>query len=243
MSYATYLKMQRRMALRNTEPPKGATTQDPGDGKTGGAGGGAPAPDLQKQLADALAEIQRLKAGQSQPPAKDEDRDLADRARAQRAKDDSDAARTRRIESAIKFDLQAENFVKQHEALLPKEVGDIFRQANQERFDGPIEKDAAIKAGLLQSFFAVQANVDLLTTGQKARLDDYLKLTKTGKQDRAQEMFEMVFEPAFEMLKRTKRAEALSKGHGVNTDTEAAYKKRLVESSRRHYLGEKANGA
>jgi poly-gamma-glutamate capsule biosynthesis protein CapA/YwtB (metallophosphatase superfamily) len=92
---------------------------------------------------------------------------------------------------------------------------------------------------VIQEFFKLQSNLELLTPGLKNQLEDYLKLTKTGKQEKAQQMFDAVFEPALEMLKRTKRAEALSRGHGLGGSGDDAYKEKINKVSRSHYLGEK----
>lgn len=216
---------------------KGGTGGNAGGGSAGGQKDGG---DLAAQLAAANARIAELEKGQKAPPKKEEDDpELQERARRTREAADKDSARTKQLENALKFNLKSAEFLKQNESLLPKEVSDIFSQAEKENFADAIEKDSAIKSGLVQSFFAVQANVDLLTAGQKATLDEYLKLTKNEKQNRAQAIYDMVFEPAFEMLKRVKRAEALSKGYGGGSDAETAYKAKLMASTRKHYLGEK----
>ncbi len=216
-----------------------------GDGSGGagsGAGDGKGKPDPAAELDAARAEIAALKAAAAKtPPAPkpEDDPGLVDRARLAREASEKEAGRTRQLENALKFGLKAPDFLKQNESLLPKEIADIFKQADKETFSDAIEKDGAIKSGLIQAFFAVQANVDLLTSGQKATLDDYLKLTKTGKQEKAQAIYDMVFEPAFETLKRVKRADALNKGHGSGDDD--GYKKRLISGSQKHYFGENKN--
>ncbi len=170
------------------------------------------------------------------PPPKDDD--LEAKAKLAREAKDKSSARDRRLEAAVKFNMGSKEFLKQNEALLPKEAAEIFEQAEKEKFEDAVEKDEAIKAGLIQSFFRVQANVDLLTSGQKAMLDDYLKLTKTGKQEKAQYVYDMIFEPAFDTLKRQKKADALQRGHSTGSQVEDDYKKRLQAHSKRHYLGE-----
>lgn len=226
-------------------PDEGGGSGGAGDGNKGDQGGKGDE-DPASVIALLRAENERLKAsikppGDGKPPK--DDTELHERARREREASDKDQDKTRRLEEALKFNMRAPEFLKQNESLLPKDVADIFKQADKEKFGDAIEKDSAIKSGLIQSFFAVQANVDLLTPGQKASLDDYLKLTKTGKQDKAQAIYDMVFEPAFETLKRVKRAEALGKGYGGSSDAEAAYKTKLMNLSRKHYLGEKSNGS
>jgi hypothetical protein len=207
-----------------------ATTTEPSSAPT--------AAELAAEIEKLRLELKKLLPSGSPQP----DDDLGDRARRAREAANNDAAKTKRLEAAIAFDMRSKEFLKTHESLLPKDVADIFRQAEKETYSDAIEKDAAIKAGIIQSFFAVQSNMDLLTPGLKADLDDYLKLTKSGKQEKAQRIYDSIFEPAFEMLKRTKKAEALSKGYGGGSDSEAAYKQRMINLSRRQYLGEK-NGS
>lgn len=215
-----------------------------GGGQKGGDGGNDPAAriaTLEGQIAELMKGLKAQGGGGSSGESNNDDPDLRDKARNDRDAADKSRAREKQLESAINFNLKAKDFLKQNETLLPKEVSDIFAQAEKENFADAIEKDAAVKSGLIQSFFSVQANVDMLTAGQKSTLDDYLKLTKSGKQEKAQEMYAMIFEPAFEMLKRVKRAEALQRGHASSSDVEDNYRKRLLAHSRKHYLGEKAD--
>ncbi len=161
------------------------------------------------------------------------------KAKLQKEKDDKGITDSKALESAIKFNLKADEFVKTNQSLLPKNAADIFKAADKENYSSAIEKDAAIKSGLIQSFFEVQSNLDLLTGSQKIQLDEYLKLTKTGKQERAQAMYDNIFEPTFEMLKRVKKAEALNKGFGGGTGFDDEYKNKLINGSKKHYLGDK----
>ncbi len=203
----------------------------------------APAPDPASEIAALKAELAALKKAAPPTPPSPDDPDIREKLRIEREKKEGEAGRSKRLESALRFSLGAPTFIKENGALLPKEAGDIFTQADKENYADAIEKDSAIKSNLVQSFFSVQANVDLLTGAQKAALDDYLKLTKNEKQARAQVTYDMIFEPAFETLKKVKRAEALSKGHGGATDLDTAYKNKLIAGSKKHYLGEKSNGA
>lgn len=214
------------------------------EGEGTGGGGGAPDPTkelstLKEQNAALLARLDALEKKSAPPP---EDKDLETKAREMREKESKSSNDTKALEAALKFSLNSSEFLKQNQAILPKEVADIFKAAESEKFESAIEKDAAIKAGIIQSFFKVQSNLDLLTPGLKSTLDEYLKLTKNGKQEKAQSIFDSVFEPAFEMLKRLKKAEALGKGFGAPTNSDDAYKAKMMNLSRRQYLGENKNG-
>lgn len=221
------------------------------EGEGGGGGGGKT--DDSKSAADAAKELADLKAsnaallerfnkleadskkGGSGGGGKNDDEDLNEKARKQREADDKKSGDAKALESALRFDMGRADFLKSHASFLPKDVTDIFAAADKETYSNAVEKDSAVKAGMVQSFFAVQANVDLLTPGQKSQLEDYLKLTKNGKQEKAAHVYSMIFEPALELLKRTKKAEALSKGHGSASDVEQAYKQKLMNGSQQHF--------
>jgi hypothetical protein len=211
--------------------------------KEGDGGGGNPDPkdqliaDLSKRL-EALESKSKPKETPTPDPDPKDDDDLKEKARKQREADDKKNNDSKALENALKFSLKSDEFLKTNAALLPKEVSDIFKAAEKENYSNAIEKDAALKSGLIQIFFSLQANVDLLTPGLKSQLDDYLKLTKTGKQEKAQQIYDSIFEPAFEMLRREKKAEELRKGYGASTGSEDEYKQKLMGLSKKHYLGE-----
>lgn len=217
-------------------------------GGEGGGGGGAPKTDDSKNDIQSLKEqnaslLKRLEAleGKNKGGAADDDdgEDLAAKAKKDREKHDSDAKHQKKLESALKFNLESANWVKENASLLPKTIQGIFDQAAKENYDSAIEKDSAIKVGIISEFFAQQANVDLLTTSQKVAIEDFSKLTKNVKQDRAQEIYDTIFEPTFEMLKRIKKAEQQRKGLADPSNAENAYKEKLVGLARKKYLGEK----
>lgn len=181
------------------------------------------------------------KADDSEDDDNEED-DLRDKVRKEKEAKDKNAGEIKGIEKALKFNLAVADFVKGNVDLLPSEAGDLLRAAEKETYDTAKEKASAIQAALVQSFFAVQSNVDLLTTSQKAALDDYLKLTKNGKEQKAPEIYENLFEPALETLKKVKKAEELGKarmGFASSSKAEDSYKQKLMAGSRKAYLNEK----
>lgn len=223
-----------------------------GGGGTGGNAGGAP--DIAAQLAaqtkrnDELeARLKTLEGGNSGggKPAPDpkDSADLAAKAKAEREAAEQTSNNERRLESALKFNLGSTQWLKDNASLLPKSIEGIFTAAAKENYANAIEKDSAIKAGIVSEFFSQQANVDRLTAAQKVALEDFNKLTKNVKQERAQSIYDTLFEPALETLKLVKKAEQLNKGIANPTDVEAGYKSRLIAGSRKHYLGDKQNGS
>lgn len=221
-----------------------------GGGGSGGAGnkGGEGNVTLTKEQFDALnARIAKLEgsgkgggAGEGEGEG-DKDKDLIDKAKAAQADKDQKITDSKALESALRFSMGAKDWLKNHEALLPKNVSAIFEQADKESYDTAIEKDAALKSGIIQAFFSVQANVDLLTATQKSSLENFLSLTKNGKQEKAREFYDSVFEPTFEGLKRVKKATELNNGQKNQTDGEKALADRMMKLSQKNYLREKSN--
>lgn len=173
------------------------------------------------------------------PPADPGSPDLIEKARKEQEAKNLKASDTKALQAALQFTMNSSQFLKDNEKLLPKNIKGIFDAAEKENYETEIEKESAIKAGVVQEFFSQQANLDLLTPHMKTELEEYLKLSKNVKQDKAKEIYNMVFEPAFARLKDVKKAEALNKGLGNQTAAADAYKQKLVNGSKKHYLGEK----
>lgn len=215
-----------------------------GDGKGAGGEGSGSTVTLTKEQFDAI--MARLPKSEGPGGGSggsggqgDGDPTLADKARKQREEDERKAGDSRAMENALKFTMGGKDWLKTNSSLLPKTVEGIFDQAEKENYGSAVAKASAIKVGIISEFFAQQSNLDLLTPGLKSQLEEFLKLTKTVKEERAAQVFDTVFEPAFEMLKRVKRAEERGKGHSTPSDADAAYKEKLMKGSRKHYLGEK----
>ena len=230
--------------------PEGDGGGGGGGGSGGGSGGGegdkgkggegdkvAALEAANKALEERLAKLEGKK---KDPPA--DDPDLIEKAKREAAIKAKGAEDTKRLEAAIKFNLGAKDWVKSNASLLPKDVDGIFVEAEKEKYDSAVEKDSAIKSALVQSFFSQQANMDLLTPSQKSAIEEFLKLTKNGKQEKAQQVYDSIFEPTFEMLKRLEKAKQLRMdGHANSTDADQAYKDKMMKLSRKHYTGEKEN--
>lgn len=212
----------------------------------GNGGGGDAAAVAAKELADLKSSFEALKKEneglKAKPAPKADDPDLIAKAKLEQEKRDKETDHGKKLESAIRFSMGAKEWAKTNAPLLPKDVDGIFAEADKEKYESAIEKDSAIKSSLVQSFFNVQANLDLLTPSQKLSVEEFLKLTKNGKQEKAAQIYDSVFEPTFEMLKRLKKAEQLrADGHSNGTDQDNAYKQKMIALSRKHYMGDKAN--
>jgi hypothetical protein len=195
----------------------------------------APTEDVQA-LREKIAALEKEKEGWQSS----KDVTLNDKVRREREDRDKKDSDTKNLESALTFNLTSAEFLKANESILPKEIGEIFKAAEKEKYESSIERANATKAAIIQAFFTQQANVDLLTDNQKVYLADYLKLTKNAKEEKAKEIFENLFEPSLSMLKRIKKAEELGLNRMGLKDPkgDAQYKEKMMKLSKKHFLGE-----
>jgi hypothetical protein len=214
------------------------------DADKGGEGGGAEQPksdpmkDANDKIAALSAKIEELLASskpKADPTLNDKVKDIND----QKDKTEND---TRALEQALSFNLKSDSFLKDNEKYLPSNVAQIFKVAETEKYDSAIQKASATKAAIMQEFFSIQDNVDFLTSSQKSKLDDYLKMTKDGKEREAQKVYVELFEPTLEQIKRIKKAEQVGRANshlGDPSDADERYKKRMIELSQKHFMGVK----
>lgn len=218
----------------------------------GGGGGGADETPLKEeqqgidslkaQNAELLKRLEALETGRKQnsvgggTPPKQDDEDLSSKARAALDKKASDNASSKEIEQAIEYNLKSKNWAQENKELLPKTIDSIFEEASKENFNSAIDKANAIKVGVVQEFFSIQENLDLLTERQKEALEDFKKLTKNEREQKVDGVFSNIFEPSFEMKRKLKRAEQVSKGFGDSDSTKENFKNKMKEISEKRYL-------
>lgn len=198
---------------------------------------------MQAENAKLKADIEKAKTPpakkEDDPAKKDDDPSLADKARLERESNEKKQKYERSLESALNFTIASPTFIKDNVGLLPKTVEGIFIAAEKEKYDSAVEKANAIKVGVVSEFFAVQANHDLLTGAQKVELEDFLKLTKNGKQDRVENVYAMIFEPTLETLRKVEKAKQVSSGSKDQSTAEKQLADKMMKASKKHYLGDK----
>ncbi len=195
--------------------------------------------EIAKMKTDSAAEKKKLEDDKAKQKNDQED-DLLAKAKKEEDEKKKAAAGDKTLESALSFNLTVTDFVKNNKDILPAEFGKVLELANKESYDTPKQKANAIRSGLIQSFFAVQAHIDMLTENQKKSLADFLKLTKNGKEETSHTIYENVFEPGFEMLKQVKKTEDKMKAKQQDsTSNSNSYKDKLKAGSMEKYFGKK----
>lgn len=218
-----------------TTPPPATTTTPPDATATALAA-------AQAQIKEMQAAIAKLTP--AAPPA--DDKTLAQKAEAERLAREKGQTDTQKIERDISYNLGVKKFVEDHKAFLSEDVAGILTQAEKEKYDSAGQKAAELRTEIIEAFFKVQSNLDILTAAQKRNLADFQKLTKDGKRQDSEKVYESVFEPALEMVKRVKKAEELNlaaRGYATATGGPlGAYKQKLLEAAKRVIINKRKAG-
>jgi len=190
------------------------------------------------------AELDRHRKPNPSPEPKSggHDEDLRIKVRKDQETQEEKGKQTREIERALGFNMRMHSFASDNKDLLPAEVGAIIAQADKETYDNATAKASAVKSAIIQSYFSVEGNMDALTPAQRVTLDDYLKLTKTAKEAKAADIYENIFEPALETIRKIKKAEEVGRSRGAfgaDSKGTTAYKDKLVALARKTHLGER----
>lgn len=213
--------------------------------KENGGGGGPDAAAIAKENADLKAKLAAYEKEKADKEAADKAKadkdkesgdDLAAKAAKEREQKEKETAQTGKLEKAIKFTSGMADFVKTNASLLPKSLESILAQAEKEKYENAMEKASAVKVALVSEFFAVQSNLDLLTESQKNALAEFQALTKNVKQERVDQVYDMVFEPAFGTLKAVTKAKQVRDGEVDPANAKAAYAKKISEASKAKFL-------
>ena len=195
-----------------------------------------------KDKADAEAAEKKKKEAEGKNTDPDDENDLRNKVSKDKKTAEEKAAEARSIENNLKFNMGISQFVKENADLLPTEVPEILKVADKEKYDNSADQANAIRVAILQSYFSVEDNLSVLTPTQKTQLDDFLKLTKNGKEQKAESIYVNLFEPALATMKRVKKAEELGKSRSGllgNDKVQDGYKDRLMKTSQEAYLGKK----
>lgn len=154
-----------------------------------------------------------------------------------REKADADA---KTIENSLAFTMGIGALVDKDASLLPKDMKEIIAAAEKLTYTNAAHKANAVKASIIKAFFAVESNMEGLTASQRHDLDEYLKLSQTGREEKAATVYANIFEPTLEMNRRLQKAIELQRGNnGIQTSsgTEANYREKMIAAAQKHYLG------
>lgn len=176
-----------------------------GKGDSGGGDKGGSA-DLTTLLSEMKAMREQLQALSPKGGQKDDD-DLLDKIQKdKKSKEDAKAMETKLVE-ATKFNLRLDTFLKEYAGILPSDANEIPKAATLEKYSNEVERSAAIKATLMQSFFKEEENLKYLSESQLAKWKAYQSLGTVGRTEEAPAIYDVVFEPAVNHARSIRQAQ------------------------------------
>lgn len=200
-----------------------------------------------RKLTEMQAELEKLKKPPpKEEPEKDED-DLGKKAEKDRKALEDAKGKTRRIQQALKFEMSLPEFTKANKGIVPADFEGILERAGKENFDDAVAKAIAIKSSFLSTFFTVKENYESLTASQKEVVDGFLGQTKIGREEQAEKLYETIFEPALESIKKVRKAEQLNRARNGFSDGGSSvikdYEQRIIKQSEAAYQKKKKGAA
>jgi hypothetical protein len=218
-------------------------------------GGGEPI-DIDKMTPEQLKEeLKKMRAKTTTPPPvppkkkpveedeeEDEDEDdLSSKAKKNRREREKNETSARKVEGAVIFNTTVGDFIKNNSDILPSDIPEILEVAKREKYDSQSDQATALKLAIIKSFFSQKDNVDVLTASQKRTLEEFNNLTKNAKEEKSESIYENLFEPALEAMRRVRKAEEAGKARkfGTSSSVESDYQNRMIAAAKLKHLGVK----
>lgn len=123
------------------------------------------------------------------------------------------------IERALGFNMTISNFAETYKDILPTSTKSIIDTANGKSYTSAIAKANEMRKAIIEAFLEVQANVDSLPEGMKAKANTFKALTEDAKRDKSGQYWEIV-EVGAELQNAKKRAEAVKRANGSENGME-----------------------
>ena len=185
--------------------------------------------EQEKQILDFIANASK----QTTPPEGDKEDpkgdNIVDEAK-QRYKKDNDAKELNaNLAQAIKFNLSIDSFIKDNEAILPKEAKALLDTVNTKAYSTDVEKANVLRKGLIDQFIELKENFDILPNSLKDKANRYKALTDDEKAKQSSQFWDIVEIGATHKV-LIRKAEQLSKNGGQVQKSEFTdFEKRVFE--------------
>lgn len=199
-----------------------------GAGEGGGAAGGKEGgkETLVLELAKEIKALREEMAA-SKPKEKKDDPSLIDQVEKDKKSKADFAQMQSKIVKAAKFNLRFETFLKEYAGVIPEDAKEIAKTASVDNYPNEVERSAAIKDALMQSFFKESDNLKFLSDAQKAKWKTFLALGTAGRAEEAESIYDSVFEPAVNHARSIRQAQLTNRDNVASgsSDSDIIFKK------------------
>lgn len=160
-------------------------------------------------------------------------KDYSEIARQKEDDDKKEKDKTAEMEKSAIFNANLNQFVKDNGPLVSPRLASVVEVANKENFANSTERARELKGAIVKEFFSVESNVKHLTDSQKARLDFFLTQTKNGRAEQITAIWDDLFEPTLELVRKIKSFEEKSSG---KVKSDSGIKNKFMEVGKKSYL-------
>lgn len=136
------------------------------------------------------------------------------------------------LANAIKFNMSIDGFIKDNEAILPKEARALFDTVNNKVYSTDVEKANVLRKGLIEQFIELKENFDILPSSLKDKANRFKALTDDEKVKQSGQFWDIVEIGASQKV-LIRKAEQFNKQGGQEQKSEFSdFEKRVLEKAR-----------
>ncbi len=183
--------------------------------------------DMMGKMGEFLNKQSENKTDDKKEPEKDEG--LLSEAKKNMEKQSNQQEDQSNIEKALGFNMTISTFAEKYKDILPASVKSVIDTANGKSYTSAIAKADEMRKAIIEAFLEVQANVDALPDGMKAKANTFKALTEDAKRVKSGLYWEIV-EVGAELQSAKKRAEAVNRanGSGSGSGEENPFRERFL---------------
>lgn len=136
------------------------------------------------------------------------------------------------LANAIKFNMSVDGFIKDNEAILPKEARTLFDTVNNKVYSTDVEKANVLRKGLIEQFIELKENFDILPSSLKDKANRFKALTDDERVKQSGKFWDIVEIGASQKV-LIRKAEQFKKQGGQEQKSEfSEFEKRVLNKAR-----------
>lgn len=179
------------------------------------------------QIKDMYSKFGEFMAKQGEAKDEKEETKLLDEAKKNLSDKNNEEEAQANMEKALSFNMGISAFADKYKDILPASVKSVIDTAGGKAYSSAVAKADEMRKAIIEAYLEVQANVDCLPEGMKAKANAFKALTEDAKKAKSGQYWEIV-EVGAELQTATRKAEAVRKANGSGNGGEDAFRKRFL---------------
>ncbi len=185
--------------------------------------------EQEAQILDAMGKFNDFLSSQQKKEEDDKDKNLLIEAKKDVVDKGNEAEAQAELEKALGFNMNISTFAEKYKDVLPTATSSIIDLSNGKTYSSSIAKANEMRKAILEGFLEIQANIEALPEGMKAKANSYKQLTEDAKLEKSGLYWEVV-EVGAELLTAKKRMDAVNRANqgGNNNSGEDAFRAKFL---------------